>query len=232
MPFFLGERQPHLVEIMDRDDCDPVLLENTYRQFGTINLLLSQWKKIYEKELKPLMNKSTSFSLLDIGFGGGDVPIKLNKWAKEDGFDLKITAIETDRRAFDYVQSIKAPDSITFRHCSSTDLVQENRQFDFVISNHVLHHLNQKLTDEVLQEAKTLAGQKAIFNDIERSDVGYLLFTTFARLVFRRSFITADGLTSIKRSYTFRELTEMAPDGWAVKRVFPFRLLLIYEFNQ
>lgn len=228
MPIFLSERQPELVEIMDRENCNPVLLQNTYRQFSTINLLLSQWKIIYKTEIKPLMNTSTSYSLLDIGFGGGDVPIKLSEWAEKDGFNLQITAIEIDRRAFEYALTLQKPDSVTFLHCSSAELMADNRKFDFVISNHLLHHLN-KLTDQVMEEAKSLARKKVVFNDIERSDVGYLLFTIFARLIFRKSFITADGLTSIKRSYTYKELKQVAPEGWKVKRIFPFRLLLIFE---
>ncbi|MEQ8523839.1 methyltransferase domain-containing protein [Gracilimonas sp.] len=229
MPVFLSKRRPNLIEYMDHKDCDPALLENTYRQFATINLLLSQWKSIYKNELRPLMHESKTYTLLDIGFGGGDVPIQLTEWAKKDGIDVKITAIETDKRAFDYVQKIDTPNEITFKYCSSTDLLSESVSFDFVISNHVLHHLSEHQTNQILKEAKALASQKVIFNDIERSDIGFALFTTFARLIFRNSFIVADGLTSIKRSYTKAEIKEMIPKNWTVKRLFPFRLLLIHD---
>ena len=231
MPVFLSKRRPDLIEYMDRDDCDPHLLENTYRQFATINLLLSQWKRIYKNELRPLMEKGKTYSLLDIGFGGGDVALKLSEWAKRDGLDLQITAIETDQRAFEFAPQQKAPDQVTFRHCSSTDLKSQSRAYDFVISNHVLHHLSKNQTLQILDEAKSLALQKVIFNDIERSDIGFGLFATFARLIFRNSFIVPDGLISIKRSYTKAELAEVAPAGWQVQRLFPFRLLLKYDKN-
>ena len=229
MTVFLSERQPELVEIMDRDDCDPILLNNTYRQFATINLLLSQWTRIYKKELLPLMQKNQSYTLLDIGFGGGDVSVKLAEWAKKDGIHLQVTGIETDQRAFDFAKELDTPDSVTFRHCSSSHLVSEKASFDFVISNHVLHHLSSDQTQLILEEAKSLATQKVLFNDLERSDLGFVLFTTFARLLFRKSFIVADGLTSIKRSYTLKELKSVAPENWNVRRIFPFRLLLTYE---
>lgn len=231
MPVFLSKRRPNLIEYMDRDDCDPQLLENTYRQFATINLLLSQWKRLYKNELRPLMHKGETYSLLDIGFGGGDVPLKLSEWAKKDGLDLKITAIETDQRAFEFARQLEAPNQVTFRHCSSTDLVSQSHTYDFVISNHVLHHLPENQALKILDEAKSLAVQKVIFNDIERSDIGYFLFASFARLIFRNSFIVTDGLISIKRSYTRAELAEVAPAGWKVQRLFPFRLLLKYDKN-
>ncbi|WP_421772891.1 class I SAM-dependent methyltransferase [Gracilimonas sp.] len=231
MPVFLSKRRPNLIEYMDRDDCDPQLLENTYRQFSTINLLLSQWKRIYKNELRPLMHKGKTYSLLDIGFGGGDVPLKLSEWANKDGLELQITAIETDQRAFEFARQLEAPNQVTFQHCSSTDLVSQSRTYDFVISNHVLHHLAEDQLLQVLDEAKSLSLQKVIFNDIERSDIGYFLFANFARLIFRNSFIVPDGLISIKRSYTIKELKQVAPAGWQVQRLFPFRLLLKYDKN-
>lgn len=231
MPLILTERQPELIEYMDREDCDPVLLQNTYRQFATINALLSQWKKVYENELKPLMNTDRTYTLLDIGFGGGDVPLKLLHWAKRDKINLKITAIEIDQRAFQYADSLSDTPNLDFRHCSSADLVREGLTFDFVISNHVLHHLKNTEAHKLLHESESLTRKKVVFNDIERSDIGYVLFTSLARLLFRKSYIVADGLTSIKRSYTFNELTEIAPPDWKVKRLFPYRLLLIYEKN-
>lgn len=228
MPIFLSKRQPDLIEFMDREDCDPVLLENTYRQFATINLLLSQWKRIYKNELLPMMQEGITYTLLDIGFGGGDVPIRLAEWAEKDGINLIITAIDTDKRAYNFAQKLYSHPRVTFRHCASSDLVSDSVSFDFVISNHVLHHLPENQMQKFLEETKSLADQKVIFNDIERSDIGYALFTTFARMLFRKSFIVADGLISIQRSYTKSELEKTVPKEWKVKKVFPFRLLLKY----
>ncbi len=231
MPFFLSGRQPDLVEQMDRENCDPVKLNNTYRQFSIINGMLSNWKRIYRNRIRPLLciNPEKEYSLLDIGFGGGDIPLSISKWATQDGYHLKITAIETDERAFKFAKSLPKNPFVTFLNCSSTDLVQQQKHFDIVISNHVLHHLDESSTLQILDEAKSLSTTLAIFNDIERSDIGYSLFNVFSRPLFWNSFITEDGLTSIKRCYTRHELEEITPNGWKVERSFPFRLLLSHE---
>ena len=230
MPLFLSHRNPNLVELMDRDDCDLNQLENTYRQFSTINGLLSNWKRIYTQRILPNMpNDNQTYTLLDIGFGGGDIPLAFSKWAKQNGKKLEITAIETDQRAFEFAQTLPANPNVSFINCSSTELVSKNSSYDFVISNHVLHHLDEQSIHQILNEAKTLSNHLVIFNDIERSDLGYVLFNVFSRPLFWNSFITTDGLTSIKRCYTFQELKKLAPKGWKVKRSFPFRLLLTYE---
>jgi len=229
MPFFLANRQPALIEHMDRPACNTVLLENTYQQFVLINRLLSQWRRIYKKEMRPLMKENRTYSLLDIGFGGGDVPANLVRWAIQDRIKLDITAIDTDPRALKFVQENYPEGLIKWRHISSTDLALKKERYDFVISNHLLHHLQDNQLSKLLKEARELTTLKVLFNDIERSDIGYALFNVFSRILFRRSFITDDGLTSIKRSFTRQELIRITPSGWKVETLFPFRLLLKYD---
>ncbi len=230
MPLFLRHRKPELQELMDDPNCDSEKLKNTYRQFRTINKLLSRWDLIYKKEIKPILEQQNGkASLLDIGFGGGDISLHLSKLATEDGFHLNITSIDYDPRSLKYVQTLEIPSNIHFRHALSTDLVNEQASYDFVISNHLLHHLDQSSFETICYEAKLLATKKVIFNDIERSDLGYIFFTVLSKLFFKNSFISYDGRISIKRSYTFDELSKVAPDNWKVHRIIPFRLILIYE---
>jgi 2-polyprenyl-3-methyl-5-hydroxy-6-metoxy-1,4-benzoquinol methylase len=229
MPLFLSPRDTTSQEKMDKADCSQSKLRNTYRQFKTINALLSQWKKIYRMHIRPSLQEGRSYQLLDIGFGGGDIPIKIAQWANRDGKDLAVTAIDTDRRAVDFAKQLEAPEEVTFRHCSSSDLIAEEQQYNFVISNHLLHHLSKEELALTLSEAQSLSTQTVIFNDIRRSSIGYLLFSLLTRPVFRKSFITEDGLTSIQRSYTAPELRQAVPDGWQVQKLFPFRLLLTYH---
>ncbi|MDX1617870.1 MAG: methyltransferase domain-containing protein [Balneolaceae bacterium] len=230
MPLFLKYRDTSATELMDDPDCDHAALVRTYRQFTILNSLISRWKTIYKKQVFPLAARSESvITLLDIGFGGGDIPVKLNRWAEKDGIQLEITAIDNDERAYRFVRQKALPESIHFRLASTADLIREGSAFDIVISNHLLHHLDGKALASLFDDARRLSTNRVLFNDIERSDAGYLLFNLLSRPFFRRSFITRDGLTSIRRSFTFRELKETVPDGWKVSRLFPFRLLARYH---
>lgn len=229
MSSFLSKRTPSLIEEMDRDDCNPILLENTYKQFPLINRLLSQWYRVYRNEIFPLIKQPRTYSLLDIGFGGGDIPIQLAQWAKKDGIQLNITAIDPDQRAYEFAKSNYPEGLVTWRQISTKTLIEEREKFDLVISNHLLHHLHDGEVTALLKEAKTLSTGKVIFSDIERSKIGYSLFNIISRLFFKNSFITTDGLMSIRRSFTRNELRSLTSADWKVKRMFPFRLLLIHE---
>lgn len=230
MPIFLQQRDTEAREHMDDPNCDQEELFNTYRQFSTINSLISRWEKIYSQEIRPACaDPSRTYRLLDIGFGGGDLPIKISNWARRDHINLEITAIDSDSRAFEFVQQLEVPEKVTFKAISLSELRKEGISFDFVISNHLLHHLRIDDLQKILDDAASLSRKKVLFNDIERSDLGYLLFNLFSRPLFRSSFITDDGLTSIRRSYTAQELEAIVPAGWTINRIFPYRLLLSYE---
>ena len=85
---------------------------------------------------------------------------------------------------------------------------------------------------EILADAEQFAKKIVIFGDAERSDLAYFVFNAvgiFIKTFFPKSFIWVDGPRSIKRSYSQPELMTIAPADWQVKRLFPFRLLLIYS---
>lgn len=230
MPIYLRHRQPDIVEEMDKPDCDPDKLFRTYQHFASINWFLSSWRYVYSKRLKPIMrDQKRTYSLLDIGFGGGDIPLAISQWAKRDGFDLRIIAIETDERALEYVQRLPTDEKVSFLYSSSSDLVETGDQFDFTISNNLLHHLSDTQLKELTSDSESLTKKLVIFNDIRRSDVGLMLYHLYSRLFFRNSFVTVDGLASIKRSFTNNELTQLGLKDWKVESLYPFRLLLTHD---
>jgi len=229
MPFFLSDQKPELQEYMDDPDADRKKLDRTYRQFKTINQLISRWHFIYCQHLLPDMKKlNRPATVLDIGSGGGDILFNLVKWARQDGIEIRITGIDADYRALDFVRQLEVPDPIQFKQLHTSDLMQSGETFDYVISNHLMHHLAPDPLQQLLHDAKTLSRRRVLFNDIERSDLGYLLFSSIAPLLFHNSFAVKDGKISIKRSYTRAELLQLVSDEWKLQSVFPYRLILSY----
>lgn len=233
MPLFLNQRDPNIKELMDDPDCDLEKLHATYDQFGTINRLLGGWKRIYKHRIRPaLMSADQKPSILDIGCGGGDVLRMLHSFTQKDNLEVDFTGIEPDKRAIDYLHKQQWPENFSFINTNSPDLANQNQIFTVVVSNHLIHHLTQPDLEMVCTDAEKLADRLVLFNDIERSDIGYAFFSTLAPLFFTKSFIAADGITSIRRSYRKSELQPLLPAGWKVERQFPFRLLAIYKTDK
>ena len=228
MPLILRNRESDLIEIMDQPDCNQAKLYNTYQQFSSVNRLVSRWHTTYHRFIRPLLSPDRPATLLDIGFGGADVPLYLDYLARKDGFKLTIAGIETDPRALEYTASLPLPDTITLHEDSVDAHASEGNTYDIVISNHLLHHLSPEEIHNLLAESEKLAGKRVVFNDIERGDFAWLGFN-ITYLFYRNSFITADGLTSIRRSFTKKEIQNLLPEGWQVSRLFPYRVIIHYD---
>lgn len=242
---FLSSRRPDLVEWMDRPDCDPVRLRNTYRYFPVINRLISRWDAVYRRFIRPQLRKGQRFTLLDVGSGGGDITRNIHAWAARDGFLLDVTGIDPDGRALEYARDGSGADreelpdrggrkdtepaGLRFLQTDTGQLRRDGRAFDFVVCNHVLHHLSDDAFAPFLDDLAVLSRRRVICSDIERSVIGYALFSVATWPLFPNSFIRADGLISIQKSYRPDELRAILPEGWRVIRQFPFRLLVLHD---
>lgn len=227
MPGTFARREPRLRERMEDQDADPAKLARTYAQLRSINAMFSGWSRLYRRYLRPRLDAGRTATLLDVGFGGGDLPLALARWARRDGLRLRVTAIDPDERAVAYARAMPAAAGVQFARAGTGDLVATGARFDFVISNHLLHHLRPGDLASLLEDARRLAGRLVLFNDIERSPVALVAFGLLTWPFFRRSYTVHDGLVSIRRSYRAAELRSRVAGGWEVRRMFPYRLLLM-----
>ena len=224
----LKRRDTESQEFMDAPDCDPDRLERTYQQFHTVNRLVSGWRRIYRRWIRPHLDADRPTTLLDIGFGGGDISRALTGWAARDRLLLRTTAIDPDERALRHVRRLPAV-GVRFEQASSADLVARGERYDLVISNHLLHHLDTGALAALLADSQALSRRLVIHNDLARGRAGYGIYAAATLPFARRSFIHQDGLLSIRRSYRRPELQAIVAPQWQVRSMFPQRLLLIHQ---
>ncbi len=225
MPLVLCQRNAELREYMDDPACNLGKLRATYARFGTVNRIFSGWWTLYQRYLRPRLSADRSSRLLDVGFGGGDIPRALLSWAERDGLALCIKAIDPDPRAAAFAHDSPLHSRLSFEQTDTHTLRTRGESFDIVISNHLLHHLSDAEVKGLCCDSAAL-GRVVLHNDIARADVAYIGFAALTGPFFRGSFITPDGLTSVRRSYTPDELRAVVPSGWRVSSPYPYRLLL------
>lgn len=226
-------RAAEAIEEMDRLDCDPVLLERTYKQFPLVNRFVSGWRGIYKSLIRPVLPHDRKATILDIGCGGGDITINLARWAAKDGFDVRVLGIDPDARAHDF--AVRAADAsglgrsrVLFRRALSSELVAEGHVFDVVLSNHLLHHLAPAELEGLFADSLKLSSSLSIHNDIRRSRTALFLFGAATLPLARASLIRRDGLTSIRRSYLPEELARLLPPRWKAEPAGLFRLQTVH----
>lgn len=228
----LAQRDRDATERMDDPACDEAALRRTYAQFRVVNGVVAGWRTTYRRHLRPVLRRDRPTTVLDVGCGGGDLARSLVRWAARDGFRVEVSGIDPDPRAHAWATARPTPDGISFRRALSSDLVAEGRSFDLVISNHLLHHLDDAQLQALLADSQRLARVRAVHSDIARSRPAYALFSAATLPFFPGSFIRADGLVSIRRSYTPDELMAVLPPGWRVQRQAPWRNLVLHDADQ
>ncbi|XTR52537.1 methyltransferase domain-containing protein [Pseudarthrobacter sp. So.54] len=211
----LRKRAAHAVEEMDLPGCDPDRLDRTYAQFALVNRAVSGWRGIYRRQIRPRLRRGPA-TLLDIGCGGGDVPVMLSRWAATDGLRLYITAIDPDPRASRFAAERHAGTGVTFRRSTAAELVGEGLSFDLVVSNHVLHHLGQAELPGFLSESAALCRGTVIHSDLRRSPAAYALF--FMRLLALHRLLHQAGRADLHPPQLHRRGTPDRCSAWLAGR--------------
>jgi 2-polyprenyl-3-methyl-5-hydroxy-6-metoxy-1,4-benzoquinol methylase len=223
-------------EMLELPGLDLHLTRRTIRQFRLINCLFSGSRRVMREHFFPLMqgHPERSYTLLDIGAGGCDIAIAAVREARRRGLKLAITALDNDPRTLAVAhQATRDYPEIRIVQGNALEL---NRlgSFDFIFSNHLLHHLTWEEIGILLEQITAQTRLAFVMSDLKRSRWAYLGFTLFSVLLTPRSFHYHDGRLSIKRGFLPGELRGFLAShfpGREIKLVetYPSRVLLVYK---
>ena len=167
------------------------------------------------------------FSLLDVGFGDGDMLRAIAAWAKRRGIAAELTGIDLNLRskaAAEAKPSLGAP--IRYLAGDYADLA--GGRFDCVVSSLVAHHMSAAELTAFLHFMEAEAAVGWFVNDLHRHGFAYFTWPLLASLMGWHRIVRLDGHTSIARSFRLAEwralLAEAGICEARVRRRFPFRL--------
>ncbi len=177
--------------------------------------------------LSRAVGKRTSFTLLDVGFGDGDMLRAIRRWTERRGIAARLVGIDLNPRSVAAARErTPAAMRIDYRAGDYADLAGE--EWDCVVSSLVAHHMTwQQLIAFVrFMEREARAGW--LVNDLHRHGFAYTGWPLLAGLMRWHPIVRHDGRLSIARSYRPQEwgqiLAEADVESARVYRQFPFRL--------
>lgn len=183
-------------EILDVGRPPRELVEGSYRFLKFVNLRLGGLRatRLAFKEFRRRWRPDERIRVLDVASGTGDIPRALAEW------DARIEATCLDREA-DPLGAVRVRGDALL-------LPFGDGAFDYVITSLFLHHLPDEAVRTALREFDRVARRGMVMNDLLRRRRLYWwtkLFTLFGNEIVRH-----DGPLSVLRSFTRREVEELA----------------------
>lgn len=179
--------------------------------------------------LKRALAGRKSFTLLDVGFGQGDMLRAIAKWAGKRGITADLVGVDLNPNS--EIMAREATErGAPIRYLTGDYRDQAGGGWDFVISSLVTHHMTPREIIDFLRfmEAESAAGW--MVNDLLRHRFAYHGFPLLARIMGWHRIVREDGQLSIARSFrpaewhALLDAAGLADSGAQVVRRFSFRL--------
>jgi trans-aconitate methyltransferase len=173
-----------------------------------------------------------AFSLLDVGYGHGDMLRAIHAWATRRGLVPSLSGIDLTPSSRAAAEAATDP-ALGVRYFTGDVFdYAPDEGVDFVISSLVAHHM----TDEVLvrfigwMEANARRGW--FINDLHRHPVAYYGFMALSTATGMHPMVRHDGLVSVTRAFTRSDWLRLlanagtAADAVSIDWRFPFRICI------
>ena len=189
---------------------------------------------LQERELKRA-------TVLDIGTGAADIPLRLRRQAARREIDLKIIALDLNARHLqiareDIAKTAGAARDISLLRADAFALPLADKSVDIVIASLFTHHFRAPDIVRLLNEFSRVARTGWVINDLVRHNIP-LYFFRLVRPIFARSHLTRhDAQASIRRGYTTEEMQKILErnelHNVQLRAHFPYRMSLAWQRNE
>ncbi len=211
-------------EHLDDPDTDPALRERSLRDVRRSNTLLGGANAVLSELVCLMPRLGNTASLLDVGTGLADIPIRARLLARRHGVQLATFGV-------DEAASLAKLTSRSLDGCACGDarmLPFGDSSVDVVICSQVLHHFEDAELAVVLRELHRVARHAVVVSDLRRSWFAAGGFWLVTWLLGFHAVSRHDGMVSVLRGFTVRELQasvlHATGEDAAVRRHLGYRL--------
>ena len=227
-------------ELLDDPRADPAAVRRELNDIARLNGLFGGTRAVV-RELETVFRrgkreegrgKSTTWTLLDVGTGLGDIPRAAAAAARRHGISLQLVGVELNRAAAAAARGVDGADPMALVLADGGALPLLPRSVDIVIVSQVLHHLPRDVTVRWIAQLGTLARRAVILADLRRSRVAMAALWLVSYPLGFSAVTRHDGVLSLRRGYTRDEFNEilLAAGAPPVARRRPgFRIVAAWE---
>ncbi len=212
-------------ELMDDPALPPAIYQAVLGDLASVNSITLAHRPTLNF-LYQALGKRKEFTLLDVGFGQGDMLRAIAQWAENRGITAHLTGIDINPGSAPTARA--ATDAAADIEYRTGDYRDTALGFDFIVSSLVAHHMERGELVGFLRFMDSQAGAGWFVNDLHRHALSYYGYPLLAQLMGWHPIVRMDGQTSIARSFRPHEWEELLAEagicGAKIRRFFPFRL--------
>ncbi|GMQ25690.1 class I SAM-dependent methyltransferase [Algoriphagus sp. oki45] len=224
-------------ELMDDLDCSGPVLEQTLRELKTINRWLGG-NHVTTDGLETLIQAfpQSSYSIADLGCGGGDMIRIMNEWAKKRQIKADFTGIDANRNIIELAKvRQKGIGSFRWEVCNVFDPEFSADKVDFATCTLFTHHFADQELVELLIAVRKKAKLGCVINDLHRHPLAYYSIRVLTRLFSKSPMVRHDASLSVLRSFTKKDwqiiLKKAGIENYQIRWFWAFRWQICIKFN-
>jgi 2-polyprenyl-3-methyl-5-hydroxy-6-metoxy-1,4-benzoquinol methylase len=219
-------------ELLDLDDIPFKDIERNMQELNFINTYLGG-HSITITGFKKLLGDKKQISICEIGCGGGDNLIAINKWCAEKKISVTLTGIDINANCIAVANS-------KFKKSNSTFIISDYKLVDFknekpdiIFSSLFCHHFTN---DELINMLKWMQLNSTIgffINDLHRNFLAYYSIKMFTSFFSKSYLVKNDAPLSVLRGFIKNEWEQLLNDAgtanYFIKWKWAFRWLIVYK---
>lgn len=193
-------------ELLDDAAADPSVVRQSLHHIARSNRWFGGWWAV-RRGLEDIRRHHGGtlprrLTLLDVGTGAGDLPLKAVRWARRHGSELRPIGLERHRAAAALAREAGIPSVLG---CAGA-LPLRPGSVDLLLASQFMHHLAEDEIVRFCQAATRVARLGVIVADLRRSPLALAGFWLGSRLFGFDATTRHDGLVSVRRGFTAGEL--------------------------
>lgn len=198
-------------ELMDSGTTSAAELDEALDFLSAANTYLGGWAVMRERleVWSGAWDKTKIITMLDVGTGAADLPLRILSWGRRRRFNIKIIGIDTDAKVLDLARErTVGEESLGLMHADLKTFAAMGGRFDYVLGSLFLHHLPPAELVPALRLCDGLAIKGLLFSDLRRCAAAYAGVSALTCMAGRVS--RYDGPMSVRRAFLPEELTGAA----------------------
>jgi ubiquinone/menaquinone biosynthesis C-methylase UbiE len=194
-------------ELLDSDTIPEMDLFQNLKELDFINNWLGGYNITFNA-LKKIIKTNKSYTLVDIGSGGGDTLKRIFDWSKKNNYNLKLVGIDLKQACVNYSLINNPNKHIQFICDDYKNMSSQVSHSDIIHACLFCHHLSNLQIIELIKFAQKNKSILVI-NDLQRNPIAYYAIK-WLTLFFSKSYLVKnDAPLSVARGFKKVELVEL-----------------------